>query len=113
VRRLAIVSGLVGLLGLPACGYDAATDACYSVLDVYGTRLVECGVFPTVEQAEAAILETWSAEAGAPVDCDRTPVGVRDERELYDECLPALMTLPCERVHEAPSSCDAQIVYRR
>ena len=38
---------------------------------------------------------------------------VRDERELYDECLPALMTLPCERVHEAPSSCDAQIVYRR
>ena len=87
------------------CRYQAASDACYAILETYGARLVECGYFAT--QAEAEMAE------GLPIQCDTSPVGVRDEAQLYDECIPALMRLDCATADVGPPSCDRQIVYRR
>ena len=95
------------------CRYQAASDACYAILETYGARLVECGYFATQAEAEAAIISAWEMAEGLPIQCDTSPVGVRDEAQLYDECIPALMRLDCATADVGPPRCDRQIVYRR
>lgn len=110
VIRITALVALAALLGLDAgCGYDAYTDACYALIDTYGARLAECGYYPSMEEASRALHDQLAADG---FNCDMSPVGVRDENQLYDECLPQLMELECSMANMLPEPCQEQIIYR-
>ncbi|HJL16031.1 MAG TPA: hypothetical protein RMH99_10255 [Sandaracinaceae bacterium LLY-WYZ-13_1] len=91
------------------CQYEAATQACYDLLDAYGARLAECGYYPSAEAGAQDLHDQLEADG---LDCDTSPTGIRDEDELYMECLPTLETLACDTPDATPPSCRDQIVYR-
>lgn len=102
---------LAALLGLGAgCGYEAYTDACYALIDTYGARLAECGYYTSAEEASEALHGQLMMDG---FNCDMSPVGVRDEDQLYGECLPQLMELECSMANMLPEPCHEQIIYRR
>lgn len=109
---ITVIVALAALLGLGAgCGYDAYTDACYALIDTYGARLAECGYYTSAEEGSQALHDQLMMEG---FNCDMSPVGVRDEDELYDECLPQLMVLECSvAATMLPPACEEQILYRR
>lgn len=97
-------------VGASSCRYDGATDACYAVAEGIGDRLADCGYVATPAEGEQAVLDSLAADG---LSCDTSPIGIRDEASLYDECIPQLMTYDCAAiVNSVPAPCQEQIIYR-
>jgi hypothetical protein len=99
----------MGLAALTGCQREG-TAACYEFVETYGGRLVECGVYLTQEDAEAALEADIAASTPARVQSCEDIWGLRDRYEFRDECLPALETLDCAAM-ALPASCEDQLLY--
>lgn len=111
------------LLLLAVCGDEdnekqAAIAACENLADAMATRLVECA-----EQRSGTVLQPSERQQAYQAAYDKfvlDSVGdscddiksVRDSTSLYDECLPALDSLPCDDVLNGnlPAVCQKQLI---
>lgn len=91
------------------CRHEGAV-ACDEFVDVYATRLVECGAYATYDDAEAAIIANISAGTPARVEnCDDI-WGLRDRVSFHDDCIPGIRALECS-APSLPPACVDQLLY--
>ncbi len=109
MRRFALTC----VLFLACCGGDdddgpTPQQACLDTADAFGDLCVRCSV-DTYANCHDAIAQAVNG------DCANT-VSVRDENELYNQCLPWFQTVACETVNSSTfaldSSCMGQLQHR-
>jgi len=105
-----ILALTIGGCGDDECGGSVAAQACCDMVDALTDVCFRCGG-GTHERCEDAIREGVEAELGD--DGCRGADRVRDEKSLYDVCLPALEVIACDEFMAGglPTSCHNQILY--
>jgi hypothetical protein len=122
---LAVPVAVSLLFSLAGCGDDdrgnqAAVAACEDLADAMATNLVKCaeqtagrGVTVSESERQEAIQQTHDQFVQDAVggDCGSIKT-VRDSESLYDECLPALDSLPCNDLLNGslPAVCQKQLI---
>lgn len=90
---------------LVGCGTPAPEAACDELVESFTGWLLRC-------DPDADRVATWEASerfATEGLGCGAT-TGIRDERELREECLPAFPSLACEAT-TLPPSCEEQLLF--
>ncbi len=111
------------LFPLTACGEDesgneAAVAACGDLAEGMANRLVDCaaqsnGVTLQPDERQQAYQASYDQFVLEAVGGECSDIkSVRDSASLYDECLPALPSLPCDNVlaGNLPAVCQKQLI---
>jgi len=106
--RASLLFCAFGGLGSLGCQYGAATDACYALVEAIGARLATCGVVATPEEGEQLVIDDLASDG---LNCDTSPVSLRDEDIFYDQCIPEIAEMDCTSL-ALPVSCADKIYYR-
>lgn len=101
---------LLALLATSACAQREGARACHELVDVYATRLVECGAYPTYDEAADAIMAQIAAATPARIQSCDDFWGLRERVSFRDDCLPGVAMLDCAAT-TLPPACEGQLLY--